>query len=92
MPGIACGGQRRPRLLVLAVHASASPDRGTERLLRELLPLAGQVRLWPLPAGSADPGHGQQGAARWQRWLKDADLGPIECLSELAHPQAAATS
>ena len=85
-------GQRRPRLLVLAVHASASPDRGTERLLRELLPLAGQVRLWPLPAGSADPGHGQQGAARWQRWLKDADLGPIECLSELAHPQAAATS
>ncbi|MBS0344402.1 MAG: DUF2868 domain-containing protein, partial [Proteobacteria bacterium] len=51
--------RRRPRLLVLAVHASASPDRGAERLLREVLPLAGQVQLWPLSASASDAHAGE---------------------------------
>ncbi|RYF78321.1 MAG: DUF2868 domain-containing protein [Comamonadaceae bacterium] len=48
----------RPRALVLAVSASASPDRGTERFLRELLPVCGECRLWlstpPPPAQARD--------------------------------------
>jgi hypothetical protein len=81
--------QRRPRLLVLAVHASASPDRGTERLLRELLPLVGRARLWPL-SPAADAADTDEGAARWQRWLKDAGLDDIECVGEPGALQTAA--
>jgi len=83
-------GQRRPRLLVLAVHASASPDRGTERLLRDLLPMAGQVRLWPLGASTPNV---EEGIARWQRWLKDAGLAQtVECQDSPGSLQAAPIS
>lgn len=73
--------RRRPRLLVLAVHASASPDRGAERLLRELLPLAGQVRLWPLSTTGTETDT-ERGIARWRRWLEDSDLDSIDCMNE----------
>ena len=72
----------RPHRLVLAVAAAASPDRGTERFLRALLPLCGECRLWlgapPWPgaeesAEAKDPPAEPAGAARWRRWL--ADLG-----------------
>lgn len=79
--------RRGPRLLVLAVNASASPDRGTERLLRELLPLVGTARLWPLPCSpNADPA---QGTARWQGWLDDTGLERVECVSDPVALQAA---
>lgn len=60
----------RPHTLVMVCHAESSPDRGTERLLRELLGHCGECRL-RLPGGDAAA---QQ---RWQRWLVDTGLERI---------------
>ncbi|WP_225785123.1 DUF2868 domain-containing protein [Xenophilus sp. Marseille-Q4582] len=82
----------RPRLLLLAVSAASSPDRGTERFLRELLPVCGECRLWLSAPPAADTPEGAQaaaepaGAARWRRWL--ADLGLSEVHSFVAWDDA----
>jgi hypothetical protein len=60
----------RPRLLVIACHATSSPDRGTERLLRELRGHCDECRLWL--AGGDDAAR-----RRWRRWLADAGLERI---------------
>ncbi|SIR31444.1 Protein of unknown function [Pseudacidovorax sp. RU35E] len=60
----------RPGRLVVACQAAASPDRGTERLLRELLPLAGALHLGLVDADQASDAE----RARWPRWLQDAGL------------------
>lgn len=65
----------RPRVLVFACHAASSPDRGTERLLREVLPLCGECRIWLAAAPGA--AHAEPGAARWQRWLSDTGLAEV---------------
>ncbi|MDA7414812.1 DUF2868 domain-containing protein [Xenophilus arseniciresistens] len=69
----------RPRMLVLAVHAQSSPDRGTERFLRELLPVCGQCRLWlaAAPWDEGEPAQDSPGAARWRRWLAEHDLNEV---------------
>ncbi len=72
-----------PRLLVLACRAAASPDRGTERLLREALPLAGACRLWLLGAPDT-PDDAPAGADRWQRWLASIGLDDIPCATQAA--------
>lgn len=83
---------QHPRLLVLVCHAASSPDRGIERLLRELVALCGACRLWPMPADAAD----SASQARWHRWLADAALPGVEVrdtLGEaLAEPRGAAPS
>jgi len=63
----------RPRRLVVACQATASPDRGTERLLRELLPLAASLHLWLVDADQADEAQ----RARWPRWLHDTSLDAL---------------
>lgn len=60
--------QARPRTVVLACHAASSPDRGTERFLREVLALCGECRLWL----------GDGPAARWSDWLRDTGLQRVE--------------
>lgn len=68
----------RPRALLVVCHAASSPDRGTERLLRELLGHCGECRLWLLGGDEAL-------CQRWQRWLADASLAPrITAHAELA--------
>ena len=62
--------QLRPRTLVMVCHAASSPDRGTERLLRELLGHCGECRL-RLYGGDA------AARRRWQRWLVDSGLDVI---------------
>lgn len=57
---------QRPAALLLAVSATASPDRGTARFLREASALAGRSALWllaaaPVPAAAAQ---------RWRDWLE----------------------
>lgn len=61
--------QARPARVVLACHAAASPDRGTERFVREVQSHCGECRLW-LVGTEAAPG-------RWQRWLADAGLATL---------------
>lgn len=57
----------RPSALLLVCHAASSPDRGTERLLRELLGHCGECRLRLLGGDAA-------ARQRWQRWLVDTGL------------------
>ncbi|MDM0045956.1 DUF2868 domain-containing protein [Variovorax dokdonensis] len=78
--------QRRPRLLVLALNAAASPDRGTERLLNDLLPLAGECRLWLL-APEDRPGNAQ----RWLDWMRAAGFGDLVSFTDASALQAANT-
>lgn len=59
----------RPRRVLVACRAASSPDRGTERFLRDVLALCGECRLWLLDADDA-------GLQRWQAWLADTGLGP----------------
>ena len=57
---------RPPAALLLACHASASPDRGAARFLRAARH-APRTALWLVPADeAAQAGH----AARWQNWLR----------------------
>jgi hypothetical protein len=85
----------RPAALVLAVRAASSPDRGTERLLRELLAHSGACRLWLVSdasAASADVAS----RARWRQWLVDTGLDAIAASDTLAdaltatHPETIA--
>lgn len=71
--------RERPRTLVLACHGASSPDRGTERFVRELLPHCGECRLWL--AGPAAPAEAR--LARWRDWLRAAGLAEVDCQAEL---------
>jgi len=76
--------QVRPRSLVMMCHAASSPDRGTERLLRELLAHCGECRLWLV-------GETSDGRQRWRRWLHDVGLERIVADDELPAVLRAAT-
>uniref|UniRef100_UPI000D4CEFD3 DUF2868 domain-containing protein n=1 Tax=unclassified Variovorax TaxID=663243 RepID=UPI000D4CEFD3 len=58
----------RPRTVLLVCHAASSPDRGTERFLREVLAHCGECRLWLAEAP------GEAAVRRWRDWLRDTGL------------------
>lgn len=60
--------QLRPRRVLVGCHAASSPDRGTERFLRDVLALCGECRLWLF--GTAD----DEARHRWHAWLADSGL------------------
>ena len=64
--------EARPRASLLVCHAASSPDRGTERFLRDLLAHCGECRLWLADAGkdAADAAASQ----RWIDWLQGTGL------------------
>ncbi|MFT3719748.1 DUF2868 domain-containing protein [Pseudorhodoferax sp.] len=60
-----------PRRLLVCCHAPSSPDRGTERFVREAAALCGACALWPLqPRAEAD-------LQRWRDWLARSDLPAV---------------
>ncbi|WP_422096666.1 DUF2868 domain-containing protein [Variovorax sp.] len=70
----------RPRSVVLACRAAASPDRGTERFVRDLLAHSGECRLWLIAEG----GNEGPAIARWLAWLRDAGLDRVAADTSLA--------
>jgi hypothetical protein len=74
----------RPRVLLLACRAAASPDRGTERLLRELLAHCGDCRLWLVPDVDTPAPPDDAAPARWRRWLVEGGLARITAHDTLA--------
>lgn len=71
-------GNLRPRMLLVACHAVSTPDRGTERFLREAARHAAHVALLLVAAGH------EHGAQRWQAWLSQAGLDSIGCFTDTA--------
>jgi len=71
----------RPRAVLLVCHAASSPDRGTERFLREVLAHCGECRLWPAQAAkdAADQGLAQ----RWVDWLQGTGLQRVAATHQL---------
>ncbi|MDR6539510.1 DUF2868 domain-containing protein [Variovorax soli] len=67
----------RPRRVLVGCNAAATPDRGTERFLREVAALSTECRLW-LQGGGATP----EARNRWHAWLADAGLERIEASDE----------
>ncbi len=80
----------RPRLLVLACRALSSPDRGTERLLRELATHSGMCRLWLVGDESQPDDSGAR--ARWRRWLTDVRLSEVPAFDDLSEALDECTS
>lgn len=70
----------RPRTVLLVCHAASSPDRGTERFLRELLAHCGECRLWLADAPRADPTHATR---RWLDWLQGTGLQRVSASDRL---------
>lgn len=75
----------QPRALLIVCHAASSPDRGTERFLREAARHAARTALMPLAAVTADM---EAGVQRWLDWLQQSGLDSIACQTDAA--QAAA--
>ncbi|MES2529915.1 MAG: DUF2868 domain-containing protein [Pseudomonadota bacterium] len=63
----------RPQRVLVVCRAVSSPDRGTERFLRDVLALSGECRLWLHDAGTDADSDASQ---RWLVWLADTGLGP----------------
>ena len=68
----------RPASLLLACHATASPDRGTARFLREAAALAGRTALLLVAAGPV-PEAAEQ---RWRAWLDSEGFGALALMGQ----------
>lgn len=76
--------QLQPQKLLVACSAASTPDRGTERFLREARASVAHCAVLLLaPAGTAD-----RGMQRWQAWLVDTGMGDVRLWNDTA--QAAA--
>jgi hypothetical protein len=64
----------RPRSLLVACDAAASPDRGTARFLREAAASAQRCALLAVGAAQRDAALHRLGAQRWQEWMQGAGL------------------
>ena len=71
----------RPRAVLLVCHAASSPDRGTERFLREVLAHCGECRLW-LAHAAKDATHPGM-AQRWVDWLQGTGLQRVAATHRL---------
>lgn len=69
-------GGLRPGILLVVCHAASTPDRGTERFLREAKRHAGRTALLLAAAGQAD------GAQRWREWLAQTDMEDLPCFTD----------
>ena len=68
----------RPAALLLACHATASPDRGTARFLREAAALAGRTALLLAAAGPVP----EAAARRWRTWLDSEGFGALALMEQ----------
>ena len=77
---------------MLVCNAAATPDRGTERFLREACSHAGQCALWLVlpgspgaPSGSAPP---SAPAQRWRDWLDARSLPTVPTFTDATQAQS----
>lgn len=81
-----------PGALVLVCNAAATPDRGTERFLREACSHAGQCALWLVLPGSPGAPSGSAPssapAQRWRDWLDTRGLPTVPTFTDAAQAQS----
>jgi Protein of unknown function (DUF2868) len=72
-----------PRLSVVACAAASSPDRGTARMIRDILASSGQCRVLLMASGGAAglPVIADSLVARWREWLATSQL-QVECFTD----------
>lgn len=68
----------RPARLLVAVDAYATPDRGTERFLREAYSYAALGALLIACSGPRDT----DCDTRWRTWLADSTLSTVACIAD----------
>jgi hypothetical protein len=73
--------EARPRAVLLVCHAASSPDRGTERFLRDLLAHCGECRLWLTDA--AKDAVDVDASQRWIDWLRATGLPRVTATHKL---------
>ena len=81
---LAALAQLRPQALVLVCDASATPDRGTERFLRDAAHHAQHSALWLYgqnPSAPVPP-------PRWHDWLDKPNAPQLTCLHNLCEVQS----
>lgn len=71
--------QTRPRTTLVVCDASASPDRGTERFLRDVMQHSAQAGVLLIAGNAPDASLQQQ---RWQQWLAHAQLTELTCFTD----------
>ena len=77
--------EARPRAVLLVCHAASSPDRGTERFLRDLLAHCGECRLWLTDA--AKDAVDVDASQRWIDWLRATGLPRVTATHKLEDAQ-----
>ncbi len=70
--------QLHPAKLLLVCNGAATPDRGTERFLREASGSAAQCAI--LLVYSSNPM--KESSQRWQQWLQDTDMNHIFAMTD----------
>jgi hypothetical protein len=71
--------QARPYKILIACNPASSPDRGTERFIREACAHGTQCALLLTPAHGGDAGNAQ----RWQSWLQHTGMSDIQSFTGL---------
>lgn len=71
----------RPMALLVQVHATSSPDRGTARFLRDATTFAGRSAVWLRAPDGPVP---RQAAQRWRDWLRAEGFAACALLQDAA--------
>ena len=69
--------QARPRVVVLALSAASTPDRGTARLVRDVQTTCDECRVWLIASGAPDDSL----VARWRDWMVASGLA-VTCFTD----------
>jgi hypothetical protein len=71
--------QARPYKILLVCNPASSPDRGTERFMREACAHGAQCALLLAPSSSSEIGNPQ----RWQSWLQHIGMTDMQSFTDL---------
>jgi hypothetical protein len=74
----------RPHKILLVCNPASSPDRGTERFIREACARSTQCALLLTPSSNGDVGNAQ----RWQSWLRHIGMTEIPSFTDLDNASA----
>lgn len=75
--------RQRPARVLIVCHGPSSPDRGTERFVREVQAHSGACRLALIGIDAGIGAGSPTVPARWRDWLRDAGLAALPLEADL---------